>query len=83
MGDLGELCSGRILASKVVGGENGGARGPQGLKLHLQRGLVGLGVACGGLYMEHGRRWRWPLGAAVFRRVLGGADELWSIGGAR
>ena len=83
MVDLGEFCFGWIPASRVVGGESGGARGPQGLEPHLQRGLVGLGVVRGELSAEHGRRRRWPLGVAMFRRGLGGADELWSISGAR
>ena len=67
MGDLGELCSGWIPASRVVDGDSGGVTGPQGLEQQLQRGLVGLGVACGGLSTERGRRRRWPLGAAAFR----------------
>ena len=72
MVDLGELCSGRIPASRVVGCESGGARGPQGLEPHLQRGLVGLGVACNGLAAgANGSRRRCVVAGVLRRRVEG------------
>ena len=49
MVDLGELCSGWIPASRVVGGESGGAREVEQLMAHQLVPEVGVGVARSGL----------------------------------